>query len=103
MSRALLSLVFLVALSGCPSTSSAPCDSDVDCPDGRCRYGGCGPLCLDDTDCAPGLICSGGAGGPGPECAPSTDCAQGFTCGDGRCLCGSDAACGANQVCRQGR
>lgn len=103
MSRALLSLLLLAALSGCPSTSSAPCDSDAECPDGRCRFGACGPLCLDDADCPAGLTCSGGTCQPRPECAAATDCAEGFACTNGRCACQSDAACAANQMCRQGR
>lgn len=106
MSRALLSLLsllLLVALSGCPSTSATPCDSDAECPDGRCRFGACGPRCLDDTDCGSGLTCSGGSCQPRPECAAATDCADGFSCTEGRCLCQSNAACAANQVCRQGR
>ena len=57
MSRALLALLLLAALSGCPPASSAPCVTDSECPEGRCRFGGCGPMCLDDTDCAAGQAC----------------------------------------------
>jgi hypothetical protein len=103
MSRALLALLFVAALSGCPDSSSAPCVTDAECPDGRCRFGGCGPVCLDDTECPAGQACSAGACVERAQCAVASDCAEGFTCSDGRCLCGSNAACAANQVCRQGR
>jgi hypothetical protein len=103
MSRALLALLLMAALSGCPPSSSAPCDSDAECPEGRCRFGGCGPMCLDDTECPSGRTCAAGACVERPECALPADCLQGFTCSQGRCLCDSDAACAANQVCRQGR
>ncbi|HEX8700410.1 MAG TPA: hypothetical protein VF815_16295 [Myxococcaceae bacterium] len=103
MSRALVAILFVAALSGCPDSSSAPCVTDADCPDGRCRFGGCGPMCLDDTDCSAGQACSAGACVERPQCAQTSDCAEGFTCSDGRCLCDSSAACASNQVCRQGR
>jgi len=103
MSRALLALLLVATLSGCPPASSAPCVTDSECPEGRCRFGGCGPMCLDDTDCPSGQACSDGACGARPECAEPGDCAQGFECSEGQCLCGSDAACASNQLCRQGR
>ncbi|MDY7227938.1 Ig-like domain-containing protein [Hyalangium rubrum] len=103
MSRALLALLFVAALSGCPPSSSAPCVTDTECPEGRCRFGGCGPVCLDDTECPAGHACTAGACQERAECVASTDCAQGFTCSAGRCLCDADTACAANQVCRQGR
>jgi len=103
MSRALVALLFVAALSGCPDSSSAPCVTDAECPDGRCRFGGCGPVCLDDTGCSAGQACSAGACVERPQCAETADCAEGFTCSAGRCLCDSSAACASNQVCRQGR
>ncbi|WP_375765346.1 hypothetical protein NR798_26910 [Archangium gephyra] len=103
MSRALVSVVLLAVLSACPPTSTTPCDTDTDCPEGRCRLGGCGPICLDDTECGSRQVCAGGACAPRPECTQATDCAEGFACTEGRCQCGSDAACAANQSCREGR
>lgn len=103
MSRALLSVVLLAVLSACSPTSTTPCDTDAECPGGRCRYGGCGPLCLDDSECGGGQVCAGGTCARRPECAKDTDCAEGFACTEGKCLCGSDAACAANQSCEDGR
>ncbi|HLM42805.1 MAG TPA: hypothetical protein VK458_03005, partial [Myxococcaceae bacterium] len=79
MSRALVALLFVAALSGCPDSSSAPCVTDAECPDGRCRFGGCGPVCLDDTGCPAGQACSAGACVERPQCATTADCAEGFT------------------------
>jgi len=103
MSRALLCIVLLAALSGCPPTASAPCETDAECPDGRCRYGGCGPVCLDDTECGGSQVCAGGTCAPRPQCTRTEECAAGFACTDGRCLCGADSACAANQQCRNGQ
>src|SRR6187401_3247593 len=80
MSRALLAVLLVAGLSGCPPASSPPCVTDAECPEGRCRFGGCGPMCLDDTDCPSGQACAHGSCGARPECAAATDCALGFNC-----------------------
>lgn len=103
MSRALLSGVLLALLCACPPTSSAPCETDAECPGGRCRFGGCGPACVDDSECAGGEACVSGACVARAECTQATDCATGFTCQQGQCRCSSDRACAANQACVQGR
>ena len=102
MSRALLPLVLLAVLSACPPTVTAPCDTDAECPQGRCRAGGCGPVCVEDAECGGRQVCVAGVCAPRAECAQASDCAPGFTCARGRCQCGSDAACAANQSCREG-
>lgn len=98
-------LPFLLAgLSACPPVNSQPCAADDECrSDQRCRRGACGPICLDDTECGTGQVCtSAGVCGARPECAKATDCAVGFTCTAGRCQCLDDTACTANQQCVAG-
>lgn len=100
---AALLLVSLLALTGCPPTNSPPCADDRDCPDGRCRFGACGPVCFDDAECASGEQCAGGACVARPECTASSQCASGFSCTEGLCVCTADSACASNQTCREGR
>lgn len=101
MSRALVSLVLLAVLSACSPTPVTSCDTDAQCPQGRCRAGTCGPVCVEDSECTDGLACLAGVCAPRPECVQATDCAQGLTCSNGHCLCGSGAACASGQTCRQ--
>lgn len=89
-------------LSGCPPTTGQSCESDADCPDGRCRFGACGPVCEEDLDCGSRQICQDGACAPRPECAQDSDCATGFSCDEGTCRCASDASCALNQTCVAG-
>lgn len=102
--RRLLPALFLFGLAACPAVNSQPCATDAECPgDQRCRRGACGPICLDDTECGTGQVCTAaGVCGARPECARTTDCAMGFTCTDGRCQCSDDTACTANQQCVAG-
>ncbi|HEX8700709.1 MAG TPA: hypothetical protein VF815_17795, partial [Myxococcaceae bacterium] len=95
--------LLLAALCGCPVEFLAPCAVDADCPEGRCRFGGCGPVCLDDTECPAHKSCSDGACVERAECVVTADCAEDFSCSAGQCLCDSNKACSANQECRQGR
>lgn len=93
----------LLALAACSPSHSPPCDVDADCPEGRCRFGACGPACLDDFECGAGERCAEGTCAERPQCAASSDCASGFTCEAGRCACASDAACASNQSCQRGQ
>ena len=80
MSRALLALLLLAVLSGCPPASSPPCDTDAECPEGRCRLRGVWARCVWTTPIAPaGQACAVGPAPARPECAAATDCAQGFS------------------------
>jgi hypothetical protein len=99
---ALVAVVAALAWPGCPPSASAPCSDDADCPDGRCRFGACGPLCEEDLDCGSRQLCRDGACVPRPECQRDTDCAGGFRCAQGSCLCTSDQACALNQSCVAG-
>ncbi len=106
MSRPLLLLsVLCVTLGsvGCPPNGSSPCDTDEDCPEGRCRFGACRPVCEEDLDCGDRQLCQGGRCAPRPECAATSDCAANFTCTDGTCRCNGDGACALNQACHEGR
>jgi hypothetical protein len=96
-------LFFAVLLVGCPPTGSQPCDTDADCPEGRCRFGACRPVCEADLDCGTRQICQDGRCLPPPECATSSDCARFFDCQGGTCRCQGDEACALNQSCTQGR
>lgn len=103
MHRRLLPLI-VAGLTACPSVNSQPCETDDECSSTqRCRRGACGPICLDDTECGAGQVCtSAGVCGARPECAKASDCAVGFTCAGGRCRCEGDYACSANQQCVSG-
>lgn len=94
--------VFVLLLTGCPPTAGTPCEDDTDCPDGRCRFGACGPVCEEDTDCGSRQICQSGACVARPECSQTADCASGFDCRDGTCRCTGDQACALNQSCVDG-
>ncbi|MBX5480355.1 MAG: Ig-like domain-containing protein [Myxococcaceae bacterium] len=89
-------------LTACPPTGAKPCDTDADCPDGRCRFGACGPICEEDGDCGDRQVCQNGACVSAPECAQNADCASGFECREGRCACTGDDACALNQACVDG-
>ncbi len=99
----LFALTVLIGTAGCPPTVSDPCESDADCPEGRCRFGACRPVCEEDLDCGARQICSDGICVPPPECNADVDCARGFTCNAGLCRCTGDDACALNQSCTQGR
>lgn len=88
---------------GCPAVGSRPCDTDAECPDGRCREGACGPFCELDAECGTEQLCRDGTCAPRPQCAVTADCARGFTCADGQCRCPSSDVCARNQLCIQGR
>lgn len=89
--------------AGCPPSGAQACDTDAECPDGRCRFGACGPICEEDGDCGSRQVCQAGACVPSPECAQTSDCASGFICTSGACACTGDAACALNQSCVGGR
>lgn len=103
MSRVLVSVVLLAVLSACPPTSTTPCETDAGCPGGRCRDGECGPVCLEDSECGGGQVCTEGACAPLPECTRAADCAAGLVCTGGRCVepsaCTSTNDCPAGQRC----
>src|SRR6185295_1401831 len=101
---ALVLLAAALALVGCPSTNSEPCQADADCGAGRrCRLGACAPECRDDVDCPAGEVCTAeGRCAEPPQCMKASDCASGFTCAEGKCLCLRDAACAAGEACLSG-
>lgn len=102
MLRLLVVLTLAVVAAGCPSVNSRPCDTDAECPDGRCREGACGPFCEADGECGTEQVCRDGACVPRPVCATTADCARGFECTDGQCLCSGHDVCARNQLCIQG-
>lgn len=61
------------------ATTTEPCDTSADCPDGQiCLYGACYPQCQIQS-CQPGDVCQDGSVCPANnEC--STNCASGETC-----------------------
>lgn len=99
----LFALTVLIGTAGCPPTVSNPCESDADCPEGRCRFGACRPVCEEELDCGARQICNDGRCVPPPECSADVDCARGFTCNAGLCRCTGDDACALNQSCTRGR
>lgn len=99
----LAAIASAVLIAACPTARSKPCQSSTDCSaTERCRYGACGPICLDDGECGAGQVCQAGVCAPRPECAAHADCAAGFACRSGKCACTADDACGSAQRCVDG-
>lgn len=96
-------LLVCSALLACPTPKAKACQSSADCSaTERCRFGACGPVCLDDGECGAGQVCRSGLCAQRPECAANADCAMGFACRAGRCACTADDACGTSQRCVDG-
>jgi hypothetical protein len=63
-----------------PCDAAAMCAAPLTCVEGTCR-------CATTTDCALGLLCSGGLCVPGPEaCVADADCEGGAACEAGLCV-----------------
>lgn len=67
------------------------CQSDLDCPGGKCytegsTLGQCGPKCRGNGDCPPGNICKNGQCVPDVECNSNADCPPGKSCINGVCV-----------------
>ena len=84
-------------------------EAPVCCPQGESFCGnGCVALDTDAAHCgACGNVCGHGEtcinGACGLACAVAADCGEaGNECNDGTCGCDGDAACGDNEVCRNG-
>ncbi|MBM4380099.1 MAG: hypothetical protein FJ086_12520, partial [Deltaproteobacteria bacterium] len=100
----LLVRCLLPLLAACPAPNTPACETDTDCGEGaRCRFGGCGPICIADEDCGTQQVCTASRCAAPPECASDAQCAEGFGCVEGACACATDSACAANQACVQGR
>lgn len=61
------------------------CKSDVDCPDGRCQNGVCGPECSVNSDCPDGEKCKNGRCGVDTGCTDDSQCPSGLKCKAGEC------------------
>jgi len=87
----------ITGASGVASASAGSSGFDSDSDSGSATAtGGSMEDCLDDDDCAPGLVCgewSGQCLAPG-ACVYTEDCEEGQLCNGGECEIGSD--CGAS-------
>lgn len=100
-----LAAAALVAVAGC--TPKYPkCEKDSHCEEKGevCVEGTC-QQCRDDSTCAAGQMCKGGACVAKPECASNTDCAGNKICRSGKCQleCSSAADCGSGLKCMENR
>jgi hypothetical protein len=112
-------LVVVLAAAGAASTaclalSETPdvwaCDTSADCEAAEhCVAGKCAPhfACVDDTDCAGGLICDAGIclQGRRPECTPGDSTCAPYRCGAGStCLrsCIGSQDCLTGNACESG-
>ena len=66
------------------------CKSDLDCPDGRCLDGMCGPQCALNSDCPDGERCVGGKCSAKTGCSSDSECPAGLKCKDGGCTTACD-------------
>ena len=71
------------------------CQSDLDCPDGRCwrsgdSVGSCGGECQENDHCPQGQRCAGQRCVPDRACTDDAGCGAGERCVDGQC---SEGAC----------
>ncbi|HEY3236771.1 MAG TPA: hypothetical protein VGJ84_18785 [Polyangiaceae bacterium] len=93
--------VLVGGLGSCVSSGSGGCQSDANCPGGRCVGGSCSYACTGPTDCTNGDICTGGrcVAPGGGVCNTNADCA-GLICQAGRCApCTATAQCGTGATC----
>jgi hypothetical protein len=92
----------------CAPTVASSCFSDDECTDSQVLCFGNGPLCEEDKDCGPGLVCRSSTCMPGrPACLTDVNCAPGQGCVFGRCTpnkipCVSAANCGPGGECVAG-
>jgi len=61
------------------------CKSDLDCPDGRCLDGMCGPQCAVNSDCPDNERCVRGKCTTKTGCEGDSECPTGLKCKDGAC------------------
>ena len=61
------------------------CKSNLDCPDGRCLDGKCGPQCEANSDCPDGQHCISGKCSVETGCTNDSQCPTGLHCKDGTC------------------
>jgi peptidoglycan-associated lipoprotein len=105
---ALAALVFVAALTACPSPpKNGECKSSKDCESqagfGKiCISGQCAE-CASDTDCKDGFVCTSkkcepkpapvAEVTPKPECASDAECGSGMGCQAGKCVSAIEPAC----------
>ena len=76
------------------------CQSDLDCPDGRCWKSGnapgtCGGECQSNDHCPEGQRCAGQSCVPDRSCTDDAGCSEGERCVQGQC---TNAACDIQTV-----